>query len=149
MPLTWRTKPSTTRRGVHEPTEAEVRDIAKDNPEWIFLICQHLRPGSDAFMRELEHRHFTPGTPRNADFELVLLKHPPDSPLLWAVVGIPAEYYLHALLIATKHGLNLELGVPNLMLVQSGAGDQSPPFPVEPFHNTYEVRRAKPQGAKR
>lgn len=86
----------------------EFRTLPKKNPHQAFILGDSQRPGFQAFMVEVEYTMYTPDTPDNTKFELVITKFPPGVDLLWATFIIPIEDLEKVREVAKKYGFELK-----------------------------------------
>lgn len=109
----------------HFRTE-DKKDIDKffDDQKYIHYIgmISPPRPGVALCLTELEHTHYPPGSPKNDNFLLRILKW---SEMVWVVVSIPISDKHLMEEVASKCGLRIANGVPTIL---SSSGDEQ--FPV-------------------
>lgn len=89
------------------------------------ITCMSNRVGATSFMSFLEFRHFPPGTVRNAEFVLVMVRF---VGLIWPTAIIPDSMLAHADAIAAELGLRRADGVPRCI---SGGGGRVESFPLD------------------
>lgn len=110
----------TTQAPLHTETDDEGMVAMSTKPGRLTLISLVGRPGVLRFLSLLEHDHFPPGTPANADFELVVLHWPDDIQIPWLVTIIPTTAEPIARRLATEAGLRFANGVPHVLSMPEG-----------------------------
>lgn len=83
----------------------------------LFLVMLAARPGVHLFTTELEHRHFAPGTPRNALFNLAVADWEGER---WLIAWLPVRDRHLAVQAADNSGMRLANGVPHVISVGPG-----------------------------
>ena len=78
----------------------------------IFYALMLSRSGAEGCLSDLEHTHYSPGTPRNELFTLVLLTW---GDLVWALIGIPQSDKEFMARAAAANGLRVADGVPHIV----------------------------------
>ena len=139
--IRWKTKPDEDDTGVHSVETSALAELPDLNRDRMFVVGMLRRPGTAAFIEELEMKYFPPDTEENANFELLLVKYPIPE-LLWAVSVVPDDFEVPIRLLASQHCLYLErVAVPQAMSFSSDEPDgASPAFPIPPRDNVYHLR---------
>lgn len=90
--------------GVSPATDEEIQAVCND-PNNVSYVCMGFRPGIRAWMTEIEVTRFRPGTLRNDEFHMVLMKWPDGVPLLWLIIIFDKSEQEFAESILWKNGL--------------------------------------------
>jgi len=91
----------------------ELKEMTKDESRF-FIIGMLMPPriGVALFGSLLEYRHYSPMTPSNDLFQLVMLNW---EGMFWGVISIPIEDRVYAERIAKECGLKLAEGIPSVI----------------------------------
>ena len=93
------------------------------DPTQLKIVSMLQRPGTQAFMEETENTHYTPGTERNALFNLNLLNW---EGLVWCIIAVPIGDRALVEAILPRHGLRMVLGTPYMI-----GGGKAATFPMD------------------
>lgn len=89
---------------VSPATTEEIQAVCND-PNKVTYCCFSFRPGIRAWMTEIEITKFRPGTLRNDDFHMVLMKWPEGLDALWIIIIFDKSEQKFAESILWKNGL--------------------------------------------
>lgn len=116
-------------------TAAEMRGLPRKNLHQAFIIGGGGRPGWTSFIVEVEYTLYTPDTPKNAEFELIISEFPPGTQLLWTTFIVPTKDVELIQQVAKKYGYELKQGVLPVAIDDKGTHQ----FNYEPSPNIYSV----------
>lgn len=97
------------------PVSCAETDAWAASSEWLLVVGLVIRPGVVLFLTELEHEYFPPIGPVNDLFQIASVEWPHANPLPWNVAFVPMRFKPLAAHVATRHGLRLADGVPQLV----------------------------------